>query len=76
MVGVTPMIGNNDDSEVFSLANAKTLVAYAKQKQLGLVVVLGHPARRAVPGGRRPRRVHRRQRRDLPVPQIFAGVLP
>jgi chitinase len=31
------MLGHNDDTEVFSLDNAKTLVAYAKQKQLGLV---------------------------------------
>jgi chitinase len=37
MVGATAMLGQNDDSEVFSIANAKTLIAYAKQKQLGLV---------------------------------------
>jgi hypothetical protein len=37
MVGATAMIGHNDDSEIFSLDNAKTLVAYAKQKQLGLI---------------------------------------
>jgi chitinase len=37
MVGATAMIGKNDDSEIFSLDNAKTLIAYAKQKQLGLV---------------------------------------
>lgn len=37
MVGVTPMIGHNDDSEVFSLDNARTLIAFAKAKQLGLV---------------------------------------
>ena len=36
-VGVTAMIGHNDDSEVFSLDNANTLAAYAKAKQLGLV---------------------------------------
>ncbi len=37
MIGVTPMIGHNDDSEIFSVANAQTLVSYAKQKQLGLL---------------------------------------
>ncbi|HEY2746124.1 MAG TPA: glycosyl hydrolase family 18 protein [Polyangia bacterium] len=37
MVGVTPMIGDNDDSEVFSVANAQALISYAKQKHLGLV---------------------------------------
>ena len=37
MIGATAMIGHNDDSEVFSLDNAKTLVAFARQKQLGLV---------------------------------------
>jgi chitinase len=37
MTGATAMIGHNDDTSVFSLANATTLVAYAKQKRLGLV---------------------------------------
>ena len=37
MVGATAMLGHNDDTEVFSLDNAATLVAYAKQKKLGLV---------------------------------------
>jgi chitinase len=37
MVGVTPMIGKNDDNETFSLANAQTLIDYAKQKKLGLL---------------------------------------
>jgi chitinase len=37
MVGATAMIGHNDDSEVFSLDNARALVAYAKEKKLGLV---------------------------------------
>jgi hypothetical protein len=36
MVGVTPMIGQNDDpAEVFSEANAQTLVSFAKQNHLG-----------------------------------------
>jgi hypothetical protein len=37
MLGVIPMIGQNDDSEVFSLDDAKTLAAFAIQNQLGLV---------------------------------------
>jgi hypothetical protein len=36
MVGVTPMIGQNDDSaEVFSQADARTLVSFAQQNHLG-----------------------------------------
>jgi hypothetical protein len=36
MVGVTPMIGQNDDSaEVFSEADAHTLVSFAQQNHLG-----------------------------------------
>jgi len=37
LVGATAMIGKNDDNETLSLANATTLVAYARQRQLGLV---------------------------------------
>lgn len=37
MLGVIPMIGQNDDSEVFSLDDAKTLEAFAVQNRLGLV---------------------------------------
>jgi hypothetical protein len=37
MIGVIPMIGKNDDSEVFSVADAKTLATFAIQNQLGLV---------------------------------------
>jgi chitinase len=37
MLGATAMIGHNDDGSVFSASNAKTLIAYAKQKSLGLV---------------------------------------
>ena len=37
MVGVIPMIGKNDDSEVFSLADAKTLTTFATTNDLGLV---------------------------------------
>jgi hypothetical protein len=37
MLGVIPMIGKNDDSEVFSLDDANALAAFAKQNHLGLV---------------------------------------
>ena len=38
MIGVTPMIGQNDEpTEKFTLADAATLVAFAKSKHLGLV---------------------------------------
>jgi ricin-type beta-trefoil lectin protein len=37
MVGITPMIGHNDDTENFTLDNARTLISYVKQKQIGLV---------------------------------------
>jgi hypothetical protein len=37
MVGVTPMIGKNDDGGTFTLADASTLVAFAKSKHLGML---------------------------------------
>jgi chitinase len=37
MVGVIPMIGKNDDSEVFSLSDATAVAAFAKQNGVGLV---------------------------------------
>jgi chitinase len=37
MLGVIPMIGKNDDTEVFSLDDAKTLAAFATKNALGLV---------------------------------------
>jgi hypothetical protein len=37
MVGATPMIGKNDDSEVFSLADATTLGQFAVANGVGLV---------------------------------------
>jgi chitinase len=37
MLGVTPMIGKNDDGSIFTVADASTLGAYAKQKNIGLV---------------------------------------
>jgi len=37
MVGVTPMIGKNDDGGTFTLADAQTLVNFAKSKHLGML---------------------------------------
>jgi chitinase len=37
LVGATAMIGDNDDPETFSLADAQTLATYARQRQLGLL---------------------------------------
>jgi len=37
MLGVIPMIGKNDDAEVFSIDDAKAVAAFAVQKRLGLV---------------------------------------
>jgi hypothetical protein len=37
MVGVTPMIGKNDDGGTFTLADANTLVSFAKSKHLGML---------------------------------------
>lgn len=37
MLGVIPMIGKNDDAEVFSLADAAGVASFATQKRLGLV---------------------------------------
>ena len=37
MVGVTPMLGKNDDGGTFTLADAGTLVAFAKSKHLGML---------------------------------------
>jgi chitinase len=51
MIGVIPMIGKNDDAEVFSLADAKTLTTFAKQKQLGLVSFWSIDRDRVCPSG-------------------------
>jgi chitinase len=37
MLGVIPMIGKNDDAEVFSVDDAKAVAAFAVQNRLGLV---------------------------------------
>ncbi len=37
MVGVTPMLGVNDDGSVFSLANARTLVNTSAQRDVGFL---------------------------------------
>jgi hypothetical protein len=37
MVGVTPMLGQNDDSHVYDQADARQLVAFAQQQHLGML---------------------------------------
>ncbi|MEZ0076767.1 cellulose binding domain-containing protein [Planotetraspora sp. GP83] len=37
MVGVTPMIGQNDDGRIYNQADARQLVTFAKGKHLGLL---------------------------------------
>lgn len=37
MVGVTPMVGQNDDGHVFDQADAQQLVSFARSKHLGLL---------------------------------------
>jgi chitinase len=37
MIGATPDIGQNDDREVFSLADARALTAFAMANKLGLI---------------------------------------
>ncbi len=37
MVGVTPMIGENDDHQIYNQAAAQQLVAFARQNHLGLL---------------------------------------
>ncbi len=37
MIGITPMIGQNDTGEVFTLANAQTVATFAKANGVGLL---------------------------------------
>ncbi|MEU5400277.1 cellulose binding domain-containing protein [Streptomyces sp. NPDC005963] len=37
MVGVTPMIGENDDHQIYDQADARQLVAFAQSKKLGMI---------------------------------------
>lgn len=37
MIGVTPMIGVNDTREIFSLADARALLDFAREKNIGLI---------------------------------------
>ena len=37
MIGITPMIGRNDDNTVFALSDAKIVATYAQQKGIGLL---------------------------------------
>ena len=37
MLGATPMIGKNDDAEIFTLDDASSLAAFARDRKLGLI---------------------------------------
>ncbi|MFE3019000.1 cellulose binding domain-containing protein [Streptomyces sp. NPDC059256] len=37
MLGVTPMIGENDDHQIYDQADARQLVAFARSKKLGMI---------------------------------------
>jgi chitinase len=50
-VGAIAMLGKNDDNETFSLDNARTFIAHAKQKQLGLVSFWAIQRDQRCPGG-------------------------
>jgi hypothetical protein len=51
MLGVIPMIGKNDDAEVFSIADAKAVATFAVQNQLGLVSFWSIDRDQVCPGG-------------------------
>ena len=53
MIGVTPMIGLNDDtSEVFDQAAAQQLVAFAEQQGLGEIAMWSFNRDQADPSGK------------------------
>jgi hypothetical protein len=55
MVGVTPMIGINDDTnEVFTTQNARQLTAFAKQKRLGRLAMWSANRDAPCPGATSP----------------------
>lgn len=37
MIGVTPMLGENDDHQIYDQADARQLVAFAQEKKLGML---------------------------------------
>jgi len=51
MVGATAMIGKNDDNETFTIANANTLINYARQQKIGLVSFWAIQRDQVCPGG-------------------------
>ena len=67
MLGVIPTIGKNDDAEVFSLADAKALAAFAVQNQLGLVSFRSIDRRPGLPQGSGLQLVQHRRHGKLPV---------
>jgi chitinase len=74
MVGATAMIGKNDDNETFSIGNANTLIAYARQKQIGLVSFWAIQRDQVCPGGTTDLDRCSRQNSSLfQFSRIFAG---
>lgn len=54
MVGITPMIGINDDNSVFQLADAQKVAAYAKTKGIGRISYWALQRDQMGPGGNLP----------------------
>jgi len=73
MVGATAMIGKNDDTETFSIANANTLVAYARQQHIGLVSFWAIQRDEACPSSTDLDRCSRVNASTFQFSNIFAG---
>ena len=73
-VGATAMIGKNDDEETLSLGNASTLVAYARQKQLGLVSFWAIQRDRPCPSGNAVELCSRVNTAAFQFSDLFTGV--
>ncbi|MGO8993752.1 MAG: hypothetical protein ACLQVI_10525 [Polyangiaceae bacterium] len=76
MLGVIPMIGQNDDSEVFSLADATTLTAFAKTNGLGLVSFWSIDRDQVCPSGADYNSCSTVDTTNFAFDDIFKGVLP
>jgi Glycosyl hydrolases family 18 len=73
-VGAIAMIGKNDDEETFSLDNAGTFIAYARQKQLGLVSFWAIQRDRPCPSGNAVELCSRVNTAAFQFSALFAGV--
>ncbi len=74
MLGVIPMIGKNDDTEVFSLQDAKDLTAFAKQNRLGLVSFWSIDRDQVCPSGSNYNSCSTVNTADFQFDTIFQGV--